>query len=65
MINITLVQLQENLKTITYPASREDMIKNAEEYGADEKILRALKKLPQMQYETIATVNQALHDIAL
>jgi len=64
MKNITPVQLQANLKTITYPASKQDLIKYAEEYGADEKILRALKKLPQKHYETIAAINQALNEAA-
>lgn len=65
MLNITPVQLEQNLGILNYPATKQDLIKNAEEHGADEKILRALKKMPQKQYETIAAVSQTLSDIPL
>lgn len=65
MLNVTPVQLEQNLGTLNYPASKHDLIKNAEEHGADEKILRALKKMPLKQYETIAAVSQTLSEIPL
>jgi len=65
MLKVTPVQLEQNLGVINYPASKHDLIKNAEENGADEKILRALKKIPQKQYETISAVSQTLSDIPL
>ncbi|MBD2435239.1 DUF2795 domain-containing protein [Nostoc sp. FACHB-110] len=65
MLNITPVQLEENLGILDYPATKQDLIKNAEEHGADEKILRALKKMPLKNYETIAAVSQTLSNIPL
>jgi trehalose-6-phosphatase len=65
MLNITPVQLEQNLGILNYPATKQDLIKNAEEHGADEKILRALKKMPSKQYETIAAVSQTLSEIPL
>jgi hypothetical protein len=44
---------------------KHDLIKNAEENGSDEKILRVLKKVPMKQYETIAAVSQTLSEIPL
>jgi hypothetical protein len=65
MLNVTPVQLEQNLGILNYPASKQDLIKNAEEHGADERILRALKKVPPKQYETIAAVSETLNETPL
>ncbi len=64
MAKVTPVQLQKNLAGIVYPVSKQDMIRQAEEKGADEQILRALKQLPTQQYETPEDVSQALAALA-
>ena len=43
-----------------YPASKEDLVKHAEEKGADDEVLSALKDLPDRKYETPADVNKEL-----
>jgi Protein of unknown function (DUF2795) len=63
MIKVNLVQLQKNLNEVNYPINKKDLIKHAEEKGADEKILRALKQLPLQDYETLATVSKALDNL--
>lgn len=65
MIKITSVQLQKNLVGIEYPANKQQMIRTAEEKGADEQILRALNQLPNQEYKTPTAVSQALAAIEL
>ncbi|MEH2070825.1 MAG: DUF2795 domain-containing protein [Nostoc sp.] len=61
MTTVNLVQLQKNLNEVTYPLSKQDLLKYAEEKGIDERVLRALKQLPLKQYETLADVSKALN----
>ncbi len=60
MAKLSPVQLQKNLNRLDYPVSKKDLIKQAEEQGVDEKILRALKRLPNKQYETLGDVSEAI-----
>ncbi|MGF1934518.1 MAG: DUF2795 domain-containing protein [Nostoc sp. ChiQUE02] len=62
MTTVNLVQLQKNLDEVTYPLSKQDLLKYAEEKGIDEVVLRALKQLPLKQYETLADISQALSE---
>jgi hypothetical protein len=45
---------------MNYPASREDLIKHAEEQDADEDVLSFLRNLPDRKYETPAEVNKEM-----
>ena len=63
MASVNPVQLQKNLNEIGYPVSKTALIMHAEEKGADEGVLRALKQLPSQQYETAADVSKAIGDI--
>ena len=63
MATVNLVQLQKNLNEVDYPVSKKDLIKHAEEKGADEVILRTIKQLPLEQYETADDVSKAISDI--
>lgn len=60
MAKVNLVQLEKNLNEVNYPVSRKDLVKHAEEKGADEGVLRALKQLPSKQYETPTEVSQTI-----
>ncbi|MDF5706567.1 MAG: DUF2795 domain-containing protein [Nostoc sp. S4] len=62
MSTVNLVQLQKNLNEVTYPLSKQDLLKYAEEKGIDERVLRALKQLPLKQYETLDDVSKALSE---
>ena len=42
MANINPIQVQKALGGMNYPAGKEDLVKHAEEKGADEKVLSAL-----------------------
>jgi hypothetical protein len=63
MITVNSVQLNKSLNEADYPISKKDLIKNAEETGVDEKVLRILKKLPFKNYETLTDVSEALANL--
>lgn len=43
-----------------YPASKEDLVKQAEEKGADDQVLSFLRNLPERNHETPANVNKEM-----
>ncbi len=63
MIKVNSVQLQKNLNEVDYPVSKQGLVQHAEEKGADEGVLRALKQLPSKQYATPTDVSNAIGDL--
>ena len=63
MAKVNPVQLQKNLNEVSYPISKQGLIMHAEQKGADEKILRALKQLPSKQYETPIDAGKAIDEL--
>ena len=53
------IQIQKYLKGVDYPASREDLVRNARENGADESICASLEQLPDEDFQTPADVSEA------
>jgi hypothetical protein len=62
MVKVSTAQLQQNLAGVEYPANKIDLIRVAEEKGADEKVLWALKKVPNQQYATAQDLKQAINE---
>ena len=60
---INPIQIQKFLKGVDYPASKSDLLKNAEREGADEDVRTTLERLPDKEYESPADVSQALGNI--
>lgn len=54
------VQWQHYAGGLDYPASKEDLIRRAQEQGADTETLQALRSLPVAQFESPAEVDEAL-----
>ena len=63
MSTVTSVQLNKSLNELNYPISKKDLIKNAEERGFDEKVLRVLKKIPYKDYETSTDISEAIANL--
>ncbi|MDZ8056446.1 MAG: DUF2795 domain-containing protein [Aulosira sp. ZfuVER01] len=63
MSSLNLVQLNKSLNEVDYPTSKIALIKNAEAKGADEKILRVLKKIPFKDYATPTDVSAAIENL--
>jgi hypothetical protein len=53
------IQLQKALGGVDYPADKERLVRHAEEQGADEQVLDALRKIPDRQYDGPNAVSAA------
>ena len=60
MAKVNPIELQKALGGMDYPASKENLVKHAEEKGADEEVLSYLRDLPDRNYETPADVNKEM-----
>ncbi len=60
MASVNPIQLQKHLKGVDYPASKADLLKKAEQEGADEDMRTALNDLPDQTFDTPAAVSKAL-----
>lgn len=58
--NPSPIDIQKALGGVDYPASAADLVKHAENSGADNAVLEALRGLPEKDYETPAEVNKAI-----
>jgi phosphohistidine phosphatase SixA len=47
-----IIQLEEYLKEVNYPADKQDIIDYARKQGADENVVIVLNHLPDVQYKT-------------
>ncbi|WP_349616339.1 DUF2795 domain-containing protein [Azotobacter salinestris] len=48
--------ISHHLKGIDFPAQKNDLLKQAEQNGADEEVLDTLKRMPDERYESMADV---------
>ncbi len=60
MTKVNPVQIQKFLGGLDYPASKEDLVKRAEQEGADENVSSTLERLPDQDYETPADVSEVI-----
>ena len=63
MATVNPVQVQKFLGGLDYPASKQDLIKRAEQEGADEDVRSTLEQLPGQEYETPADVSKAIGEL--
>ena len=54
------IQMQRFLGGLDYPVRKEDLIKRAQERGADENVMSALQQLSEEEYESPIDVSQAV-----
>lgn len=59
MAHANPIQIQKYLKGVDYPATRQQLIDNARNMGADENICASLEQLPDEDFQTPADVSQA------
>jgi hypothetical protein len=58
--DVSPIEVQKALGGVDYPADKEDLVKNAEKKDANDKVLSALKDLPDKKYESPADVNKEI-----
>ncbi len=60
MAHINPIQVEKLLKGLDYPVSKQDLIKYAEQHGADENARQALNQLPDQTFESPVGVSKAI-----
>lgn len=60
MAKINPVQVEKLLKGLDYPASKKDIVKYAEQHGADENVREALQQLPGQTFDSPIDVSKAI-----
>ncbi|MBE3560895.1 MAG: DUF2795 domain-containing protein [Ktedonobacteraceae bacterium] len=63
MAKINPVQVEKFLKGLDYPASKQDIVKHAQQHGADQNVLEALKQMPDRTFEGPTGISQAIGEI--
>jgi len=62
MAKINPIELQKYLKGVEYPASKDDIVKAAENNGADDEIIDVLRNASESSFEKPTDVTKALSD---
>lgn len=63
MASINPIQLQKHLKGMDYPASKDELLQQAQKNGADKNAIAVLERLPDEEYETPAEVSKAVGEL--
>lgn len=54
------IQVQKFLGGIDYPASKDDILRSAQDSGADDEVLDALRGIPDREYDGPTAVSEAV-----
>jgi hypothetical protein len=54
------IDLQKHLSGVDYPASKDDLVRTAEEQGANDELLEALRGMPDKEYDSPTAVSKAV-----
>lgn len=58
------VQLQKFLRGMDYPARKDDLVRHAEQQGADQQVLDTLRRILDREYNGPNAVSAAVADVA-
>lgn len=57
------IEVQKYLKHVDYPATKDDLVNEAEEEGADVKVIHTLRDLPREKFNDPTDVSRAIGDM--
>ena len=57
---VSPIDIQKALSGMDYPASKEDIVRQAEQQGGDKEVVEALKKIEDREYEGPSGVSSAV-----
>lgn len=60
MARATAIDVQKYLKGVDYPVSKQAILSQAQEAGADDDVREAIEGLPDEEFETPAAASKAL-----
>lgn len=58
--NPSPIEIQKALGGMDYPASKDELVKHAEDSGAGDDVLSALRGLPDRQFDAPTDVNKEI-----
>jgi hypothetical protein len=59
---VSPIDVQKALSGMDYPASKDDIVKHAEQNGGGKEVIDALKKIDDREYEGPSGVSSAVFD---
>jgi hypothetical protein len=59
---VSPIAIQKALSGIDYPASKDDIIRHAQQQGGDKEVIEALNKIEDREYEGPSGVSSAVFD---
>jgi hypothetical protein len=59
---VSPIDIQKALSGIDYPASKEQIVRHAEEHGGSTEVVEALNKIEDREYEGPSGVSSAVFD---
>ncbi len=57
------VEVEKSLKGIDYPTKKQDLIKYAQQHGANQEVLETIKDLPEENFNSPVDVTKAIGEI--
>ncbi len=60
MADVNPIQIEKYLKGVDYPADKQDLIKKAQQNGADQNVRDTLNALPDQKFDSPADVSKAV-----
>jgi len=59
---VSPIDIQKALGGMDYPATKEDIVRHAEQHGGSKEVVEALKKIDDREYEGPSGVSSAVFD---
>jgi hypothetical protein len=63
MAKVNPIQVEKFLKGMDYPVSKPDLIKYAQQHGADQTAMSALQQLPNRTFDGPTAVSKAIGEM--
>jgi hypothetical protein len=57
------VEVEKSLKGIDFPAKKEDLVKHAQQHGANQEVIETIKELPEEEFHTAVDVTKAIGEM--
>lgn len=57
-MKVNPIEMQKNLGGVEYPASKDEIVRQAKEHGAGREVMDALESLPDREYDSPAAINK-------
>lgn len=57
------VEVEKRLKGIDFPAKKQDLLKHAQQQGANQEVLETIENLPEEEFHNAADVAKAIGEM--